>query len=478
MALDMKHSLRLQQQLKLTITPQLQQAIKLLQLTRLELQRTIKNELEQNPVLEEILEEEEDVRKEDLPAEGQEEEDSEEVDSFLDSVDLDAYFPDESFGGYQGSGARADEDGRPLYENTLRTEVNLTDHLMIQLSLENLSLEEKKIGTYLIGNIDENGYLTVGVEETAENFQHAPQEVEDVLKKIQLFDPTGVGARDLKECLSVQAREKFGLRSLEVRILDEYFDRFIKTDLLGVARAMKFEKTRVRAAFKNISSLDPKPGRQYSTAEVHYVVPDISVFKVGSEWVISLNEDGLPKLRINSYYRTLIKQKESLSKEEKEYIREKVNSAAWFVKSIYQRKRTIYRVMESILKNQIEFFEQGPGYLKPLTLRDIAEDIKMHESTVSRVTSGKYVHTPLGLFELKYFFTSSLSRRDGESVASESVKEKIKELIQGENPQKPLSDIEVARILKSQGINIARRTVTKYRESLGILPSNKRKKIF
>jgi RNA polymerase sigma-54 factor len=211
---------------------------------------------------------------------------------------------------------------------------------------------------------------------------------------------------------------------------------------------------------------------------VHYVAPDISVFKVGSEWVISLNEDGLPKLRINSYYRELIKKKDSLSKEEKDYLRDKVNSAVWFVKSIYQRKRTIYRVMESILKHQIEFFELGPGHLKPLTLRDIAENIEMHESTVSRVTSGKYVHTPIGLFELKYFFTSSLSRKDGDSVASESVKEKIKELIQAENPLKPLSDIEVARVLKSQGINIARRTVTKYRESLGILPSNRRKKIF
>jgi RNA polymerase sigma-54 factor len=477
MALDMKHSLRLQQQLKLTITPQLQQAIKLLQLTRLELQQTIKNELEQNPVLEEILEEET-VQKEAVSTEEKVKDNPEEADSFLDSINLDAYFPDEAYGKYQASRARAEEDGRPLYENTLRTEVNLTDHLIIQLSLENFSLDEKKIGTYLIGNIDENGYLKVSLDEIAEKFQSTLPQVEGVLKKVQIFDPTGVGARDLQECLSIQAREKFGTRSLEVRILNEYFDKFIKTDLLGVARALKIEKTRVKTAFKNLAGLDPKPGRRFSSPDVHYVLPDISVFKVGPEWVISLNEDGLPKLRINSYYRNLIKQKDSLSREEKEYLREKVNSAVWFVKSIYQRKRTIYRVMESILKNQIDFFEQGPGHLKPLTLRDIAEDIEMHESTVSRVTSGKYVHTPLGLFELKYFFTSSLSKRDGESVASESVKEKIKELIKGENPEKPLSDIEVARILKSQGINIARRTVTKYRESLGILPSNKRKKIF
>lgn len=477
MALDMKHSLRLQQQLKLTITPQLQQAIKLLQLTRLELQQTIKNELEQNPVLEEILDEEE-VQKEADSSEGDVQGESENSDSFLESLNLEAYFPEDQYGTYQASRGRPEEDGRPLYENTLKTEVNLNDHLIMQLSLDNFTLEQKQIGTYLIGNIDEIGYLKVGLDETAEKFQCSVDRVEDVLQRIQLFDPTGVGARDLEECLTIQAREKFGIRSLEFRILNEHFDKFIKTDLLGVARALKIEKTRVKAAFKNLSGLDPKPGRRYSTSEVHYVAPDISVFKVGSEWVISLNEDGLPKLRINSYYRELIKKKDSLSKEEKDYLRDKVNSAVWFVKSIYQRKRTIYRVMESILKHQIEFFELGPGHLKPLTLRDIAENIEMHESTVSRVTSGKYVHTPIGLFELKYFFTSSLSRKDGDSVASESVKEKIKELIQAENPLKPLSDIEVARVLKSQGINIARRTVTKYRESLGILPSNRRKKIF
>jgi len=202
------------------------------------------------------------------------------------------------------------------------------------------------------------------------------------------------------------------------------------------------------------------------------------VFKVGGEWIISLNEDGLPKLRINSYYRELIRKKDSLSKEEKDYLKEKVNSAVWFVKSIYQRKRTIYKVMEALLKFQADFFEKGQGNLKPLTLREVADEIEMHESTVSRVTSGKYVHTPNGLYELKYFFTSSLSKRNGESVASESVKEKIRDLVRNENPEHPLSDIEIMKVLKMQGINIARRTVTKYRESLGILSSNKRKKAF
>ncbi len=476
MALEIKHNLRLQQQLKLTITPQLQQAIKLLQLTRLELEQAIRNELEQNPVLEEVIEQERPEPEGD--SEAREVEGVKSEGNGLDEPDYEALFPDEPYGSYRVEREAQEEDGRPVYENTLRVELSLIEHLMTQLSLDEFTEEQRKIGEFLIGNIDENGYLMVEVEEVADMLGVSAEEVEEVLQRIQRFDPTGVGARNLRECLMVQAGEKFGDGSVEYQILRDHFDRFIKGDIAGISRELGLGKEEVQEAFRNISKLDPKPGRSHSTSTVHYVTPDIYVYKVGNDWVIELNEDGLPKLRINSYYRQLIKNRDSLSKEEREYLKEKVNSAVWFIKSIYQRRKTIYRVMESILKHQIEFFERGPGHLRPLTLKDVAEDIQMHESTVSRVTSGKYVHTPHGLFELKYFFTGALSKSDGDSVASESVKEKIKELIKNEDPLKPLSDIQIAKILKSQGINIARRTVTKYRESLGILPSNKRKKIF
>ena len=476
MVMDIKHNLKLQQQLKITITPQLQQAIKLLQLTRLELQQAIRNELEQNPVLEEVVEMEDVADDNEGPSSESDENPTSE--SQVEDIDLETFLPKEEYEGIRRDVERGGDDGRPSYENTLRSEATLADHLMTQLSLESLPEELKKIGTYLVGNIDEDGYLKTSISETAAKFEKSEEKIEGILIIIQTFDPTGVGARDLQECLTVQAREKFGVRSLEMRILEECFEKFIKTDLAGVGRTMRLEKHCITNAFRNLSTLHPKPGRRFSSSDVHYISPDIYVFKVGGEWIISLNEDGLPKLRINSYYRELIRKKDSLSKEEKDYLKEKVSSAVWFVKSIYQRKRTIYKVMEALLKFQTDFFEKGQGNLNPLTLREVADEIEMHESTVSRVTSGKYVHTPHGLYELKYFFTSSLSKRNGDSVASESVKEKIRDLVRNENLEHPLSDIEIMKVLKMQGINIARRTVTKYRESLGILSSNKRKKAF
>ncbi|RMG58853.1 MAG: RNA polymerase sigma-54 factor [Deltaproteobacteria bacterium] len=477
MGLEIKHNLRLQQQLKITITPQLQQAIRLLQLTRLELQQAIRNELEQNPVLEEVIEEpKRDTEGEEIPLDTKVEGDGKES---SDEPDYESLIPEEPYyGSYTAVGGEEDSEGRPYYENTLRVTPSLADHLMAQLTLDEFDDEERKIGTFIIGNIDDDGFLRITTEEVAEELGVPVERVEDVLREIQHFDPTGVGARSVQECLLVQAEEKFGLLSDEYLVLRDHYDAFLKGDISGISRSLGKDEEEVREIFRNIATLDPKPARNFSSSETHYVTPDIFVFKVGGEWVIELNEDGLPKLRINSFYRELIKKRDTLSKEEREYLKEKVNSAVWFIKSIYQRKKTIYRVMESILKRQIDFFEKGPGHLKPLTLKDVAEDIEMHESTVSRVTSGKYVQTPHGLFELKYFFTGGLSRRDGEAIASESVKEKIKELIKNEDPSKPLSDIQIARILKSQGINIARRTVTKYRESLGILPSNRRKKIF
>jgi len=287
-----------------------------------------------------------------------------------------------------------------------------------------------------------------------------------------------VGGRDLRECLLIQAREKGEEFSLPVRILTEHFDLFSRGDVAGIARRLKVSREVVKEAFQKLVTLWPKPGRAFSGDDVQYITPDAYVFRVDDRWVITLNEDGQPRLRLSSYYRDLLQSGDKLGKEDREFLKQKVNSALWFIKSIQQRQRTIYKVVESIVKIQDGFLERGPTHLKPLTLRDVAEDISMHESTVSRVTSGKYLYTPHGIFELKFFFNSGLNREGGrEDIASKSVQEKIREILRSEG-EKPYSDQDLVRLLRNQGIRIARRTVTKYRQSMGVLPSSKRKKLF
>jgi RNA polymerase sigma-54 factor len=491
MALELRQSLKLSQQL--VMTPQLQQAIKLLQLSRLELQQAIREELETNPVLEEAQE---------GPAEG-EEPPGERVESeaaattsensaapgeepslpketgLIDRVDWNYYFGDGSPAEARGERERDEDDGRPYYENLLTRKPTLAEYLEWQIGLSDADADLRQIAAYLIGNIDENGYLTVTAEEAAASLSVPQETVESAIARIQALEPTGVGARDLRECLMIQAREKGEEFSLPRKILSDHFDLFSRGDLSGIARRMRISKEAVREAFQKLVSLSPKPGREFSGDDVHYITPDVYVIKVDDQWIITLNEDGQPRLRLSSYYRRLLSDGETLPKEDREFLKQKVNSALWFIKSIQQRQRTIYRVVESIMKLQRDFLDRGPKHLKPLTLRDVADDISMHESTVSRVTSGKYVYTPHGIFELKYFFNSGLNREGGgEDIASKSVKEKIREIISSEGGEKPLSDQELMRLLRNQGIRIARRTVTKYRAQLGMLPSSKRKKLF
>ncbi|TFG59200.1 MAG: RNA polymerase factor sigma-54, partial [Deltaproteobacteria bacterium] len=329
------------------------------------------------------------------------------------------------------------------------------------------------------GNIDENGYLKVSAEETAEALGKPLEEVERTIAKIQTLDPSGIGARDLRDCLMIQAREKGEEYALPLKILTDHFDLFTRGDLAGVARKFKLSREVVREAFQKLVTLWPKPGRAFLGDDVHYITPDAYVFRTDNEWVITLNEDGQPRLRLSAYYRDLLSAGDKLGKEDKEFLKQKINSALWFIKSIQQRQRTIYKVVESIIKLQRDFLESGPKSLRPLTLRDVAEDISMHESTVSRVTSSKYVYTPHGIFELKFFFNSGLHRDGGEeNIASKSVKEKIREIIKAEGEENPLSDQDLVRTLRNQGIRIARRTVTKYRQAMGVLPSSKRKKLF
>ncbi len=476
MALQLKQSLNLSQQL--IMTPQLQQAIKLLQLSRLELLDTIGQEMETNPMLEEQAGEDPDdgagtgessETGEDLPEVRVEE------DVRREDVDWEVYL-----GEYNTGWAETPYDGRefPSFENFTAQKPNLTSHLEWQIQMSNLFEEEKEIGEHIIGNLDADGYLKTTVEEIAQVTGRSSDEVEGVLEVIQNFDPVGIAARDTQECLLIQLRFHGWRKSLAEAIVRGYMDKLENRNYDVIARGLGVSVEEVAEAVAVVISMDPRPGRRLSDEETVYISPDIYVFKVGDDYEIVLNEDGLPKLRINSFYRDVLMSKGAYGESTKEYIQEKLKSAAWLIKSIHQRQRTIYRVTESIVRFQHAFLDKGIAYLKPLVLRDVAEDIQMHESTISRVTTNKYVHTPQGVYELKYFFNSAISGPDGESVASESVKQRIREIIKGEDRKKPYSDQEVAEILKADSINVARRTVAKYRETIGILPSRRRRQLY
>jgi RNA polymerase sigma-54 factor len=485
MAIEIKQQLRLSQQL--VMTPQLQQAIKLLQLSRLELVNLVQQELQENPVLEEAAETEEvvtppsEVQTEAEPPEPQvteatevaperEPTDAEKVADLDWQSYMDAY-PQTSFS------ERPEEDERRSLESTLTRRPMLSDHLEWQLQLSTLSAEERAIAGFIIGNLDDDGYLQATLEEIAQHSGHPLPLIEATLAKFQAFDPPGVAARDLRECLLIQLRA-LGIDDPLVRTLvEDHLGGLQKRDFRGIARTLGLTIEEVAAAGRVISRLEPRPGRAFGGEDPIYITPDIFVVKIGDDFHILLNEDGLPKLRINSLYRDVLLRGSGATKDTKDYVQEKVRSAIWLIKSIHQRQRTIYRVMQSIIKYQREFFERGINYLKPLNLRDVADDIEMHESTVSRVTTNKYVHTPQGIFELKYFFNSSISRFDGEAIASESVKERIRRIISAEDPRRPLSDQRIAEMLKAANIDIARRTVTKYREAMNILSSTQRREV-
>ena len=487
MALALKQELRLSQQL--VMTPQLQQAIKLLQLSRLELVDAVQQELEENPVLE--VDEPTDVVAEWAESEGPDAEEARDplgeapngepaaterevsdADKFAD-VDWQNYI--ESHPQTSPVSARDEDERRSLENNSRRT--SLADHLEWQLGVSSFTDEERAAAHWIIGNLDDSGFLNAPIDEISRQCGASPDVVEKALVKVQLFDPTGVAARDLRECLLIQVHA-LGIRDpLVHRILEEQWDAVKKRDLRAAARGLGVSVEEVTEATRVIGRLEPRPGRAFGGDETVYIEPDIYVYKVGDEFHIVLNEDGMPKLRISNLYRGVLSKGADVGKDTRDYVQEKVRSAVWLIKSIHQRQRTIYKVMESIIKHQREFFERGIRHLRPLNLRDVAEDIEMHESTVSRVTTNKYVHCPQGVFELKYFFNSSIRRLNGEDIASESVKDHIRRIIANEDPRKPLSDQRIAEMLKVRNIDIARRTVTKYREALNILSSTKRREV-
>lgn len=504
MALELRQSLGLTQQL--VMTPQLQQAIKLLQLSRLELLETVSQEMEENPILEEMTQGEmdgDDGTGEKKGESDQELQESQERKSenpsvddtgpdpdspslpevtveerARDDVDWESYLSEYNTGYSEGfSEGHYEAKDAPSFENFTATRTDLSSHLIWQLNMSSVEDEKKEIGAYIIGNLNDDGYLDTTIEDISLATDHSIDDVRGVLRLIQNFDPVGVAARDTRECLLIQATFQNLDGTLVEKIIEDHLKDLEEKRYHQIADQLGVSIQDVLTAVSAIQALDPKPGQVYAAEETIYVTPDIYVAKVGDGYEIIQNEDGLPKLRINAYYKRILNNRGQVSDETKEYIQEKMRSAAWLIKSIHQRQRTLYRVTESIVKFQGKFLDKGIAHLKPLVLRDVAEDIEMHESTVSRVTTNKYVHTPQGLYELKYFFNSSINRVDGDAVASESVKDQIRKLIKAEDKTKPISDKGIEKIMRGLNISVARRTVAKYREGMGILPSRKRKEI-
>ena len=481
MALDLRLQVKLSQQL--VMTPQLQQAIKLLQLSRMELVDVVTEELAENPLLEEGVEEkDEGVANPEVEAAGPEEAAPEQEvkaeSEGMNDIDWQTYLEGYSLNSSDTRNSYEDHEDRPSFESLLTKKGNLNDHLMWQLSLSSFPKAERLAAAEIIGNLDDIGYLHASLEEMVETSELDLAVFESALTRVRQFDPAGVACRNLQECLLLQLERIELSDSLAAIILRDFITELEGRKYPVIAKALKVSLDEVLNAAKLISGLDPRPGRAYNEEDVHYISPDIFVHKIGDEYVVTQNDDGLPNLRINSFYRNALTDSKAVDKKAGEYIQEKMRSAVWLIKSIHQRQRTIYKVTKSIVKFQRDFFENGIEYLKPLVLRDVADDIEMHESTVSRVTTNKYVQTPQGLFELKYFFNSGINTADGDAIASESVKTRIKVIISEENPKKPFSDQKIVAILEKQDINIARRTVTKYREMLGLGSSTERKRLF
>ncbi len=501
MAYEQKIGLSRRLTQSLVITPQLKHAIKILQLSRADLEQLVSEEVEQNPTLEslELGQEEQELEAlsqtpdERMPelvdptSEGapeRVEESSTELtpeSSSLGDINWDEYLANYANNFTQGSMSAGtagdyDEDRRPSLENTLTRTSSLADHLTWQLRMGAFTAEERAIGDALIGNCDDNGYLQISIEDAAFEAGVDSATVLRTLRKMQDFEPSGVLARDLRECLLIQLRQR-GLEGSPAAA--------IVRDHLGLLEAKRFDKLAKELRIRNdevsqavdlIASLEPKPGRDYAESEARYVVPDVFVEKMDGEYVVMLNDDGMPRLRVSNSYRRLLADTEG-SAEAKSYIREKLSAAQWLIRSIHQRQGTLFKVTSSIVRFQQDFLDHGVKALRPLVLKDVANDIGMHESTVSRATANKYVHTPQGTLELKYFFTSSIRSTDGEGVSAESVKEQIRGIIESEDPRRPFSDQHIAQVLASSHIEIARRTVAKYREIMGILPSSKRRQM-
>lgn len=488
MALEQR--LQMKQTLQLRMTPQLRLAIRILQLSRPELEIMIADELCQNPVLEEspdtVPERDVEQRTGDLetseseaPEPGTVDHEPEAVED-MGQVGLDEYLDRHSSGdlhGSVGAGSDRDDNRDRLFDNARANVDTLSDALADQLALLAMSEEERRVANVIVNNLNEDGYLACTVEELAFLAGVSIEALEEAREFVLELEPPGCGSVDLRECILVQLRI-IGYESDDdvVAVADRFLKELESQKYEKVAKALGTSVEEIIEAHRIIRGLDPRPGSRFGEAETRYVTPDAYIVRVGDEFQVTLNDEGIPALQVNSYYRKLIKGPEAAG-EAAGYLQEKVRAASWLIKSIEQRQRTLRKVVESITRFQRDFLLHGVNELRPMVLRDVAGDIGMHESTISRATSGKYVHTTQGIYELKWFFTSSLHSSVGGDVSSESVRRRIQDLVATESPRQPFSDQFICEKLRTENIDIARRTVAKYRESLGILPSSKRKRM-
>jgi RNA polymerase sigma-54 factor len=495
MALEQKLSLKLSQ--RLVMTPSLQQAIKLLQMTRMELETVVAQELEENPVLEEleVSAEEEEAQESAESPEVAVETGAEQQGELMTPADRAQaettsfeQWISEDWGGDAGAGEWEEREAPPI-ENTLTREPDLYDYLLSQIHLSSFAPREREIAEVIVGNLDPDGFLVASLEEIremggageGEESGWSEQEVRDALEKVRRLDPPGIACADLRESLLLQldlADEP--AESLARAVLGEHWDAFLRRHYPAIAKTLGIPLADLEPVIERIRCLETRPGRAFSNERPHYIEPDVYVVKVGDDYVVQINDDGLPRLRVSRAYRRMLQKMraENRQAEAQSFLTDKMRSALWLIKSLDQRQRTIYKVAESIVKQQRDFLDRGIDELRPMVLRDVADDIGMHESTVSRVVSNKYIHTPRGLFPLKFFFHSGIDRDYGEDISSLTVKKKIRVLIENEDHRHPLSDNELMRILKREGIQIARRTVAKYRDELQLPSSADRKRIF
>jgi RNA polymerase sigma-54 factor len=475
--------LALRQTQRVVMTPLLQQAIQLLQLSTLELEQVVRKELEENPLLEELptettegpaaaTPEAPELPPPPPPAEPVSSEttaiDGERTDDL--PFDLSSVIFDQA--DERTPVSTESREDLPFENLGSSDATSLADHLSEQLRLAADDPATLAIGMAIIGNLDEDGYLRAEIAEVAQGTGQPVEEVERVLALVQGFDPRGVAARSIQECLLLQLTADPEPDPVSVEIVEHYFDDLGRRRYAEIARAMKLSLDRIMESIDEIQGLEPKPGRRFAVVDSRYIVPDVTIQKVGNDYVVVLNEEGIPRLRVNSLYRSLLRRS---GDEAKQYVEQKIRSAVWLIKSVEQRQRTLRRVAQSLVNFQREFLDKGLPYLRPLALRDVGDDINMHESTISRVTTNKYVQTPQGLFELKYFFHSGIASSNGPMVSSVAVKKMIRDMVEAEDAAAALSDQEIAQALHGQGLTIARRTVAKYREELGILPSHQRR---
>ena len=458
---------------RLILTPSLQQAIKLLPLTTLELAEVLEQEVMENPLLEEVPVEETkaDETAAEEPAEREKAEDP------LKEIDVERFFEDYFDDGGERRARPADLPEVPPIENTLTESLDLYDHLLWQLHMTAADEAAVEIGEAIVQNLDEDGLLRVTLEDVAAMGPWPMEAVEQALALVQSLDPPGVAARSLTECLRIQLRV-LGLEDSPADVMvRDHMKQLQSHQYPEISRQMGLTADEVAHHLEIIQGLSPRPGNRYSAKRSDYILPDVFVVKEGEEYKIVLNDDGLPKLRISPTYRRMLDQKEPGSEETRAYVKDKLRSALWLLKSVDQRQRTIYKVAESIVRHQRAFLDHGISHLRPLVLRDVASDIGMHESTVSRVVANKYMHTPRGVYEMRFFFHSGITSTMGEAISSVTIKGRIRKMIEEEDASRPLSDSRIAEVLGAEGLPLARRTVAKYREELRLPPSNLRKTV-